>query len=52
MRDLRETIARVKEKGEEFSHPSPIFGEFTHEEWTRLQLGHCQLHLGFMHPGE
>jgi hypothetical protein len=32
------------------SNPSPIFGPMTHEEWKSLNLRHCELHLGFLHP--
>lgn len=47
---LRGEIERTR-SGARFDKPSPLFGELTHEEWLKLQLGHCQLHLGFMHPG-
>jgi uncharacterized small protein (DUF1192 family) len=47
---LRAQIART-DAGEKFAHPSPLFGELTHDQWLKLQLGHCQSHLGFMHPG-
>ncbi|MEM7630045.1 MAG: DUF1569 domain-containing protein [Planctomycetota bacterium] len=50
MAHLRGQLERTR-RGERFSKPSPLFGELTHDEWLRLQLGHCQLHLGFMHPG-
>ena len=46
---LREQIARV-EGGERFTHPSGLFGELTHDEWTGIQLRHLQLHLSFLHP--
>lgn len=49
--DLRRQITRVTEKGERFTHPSPVFGPLTHEQWTTLQLGHCKLHLSFLDPG-
>lgn len=44
---LREQIARI-ERGEHFSHPSPLFGALTHEQWMKLQLGHATMHLGFL----
>lgn len=50
MHQLREQIARTT-GGERFAAHSPIFGDMTHEQWTNLQLGHCQLHLGFLQPG-
>lgn len=51
MREFRDQIARI-ERGERFTAYSPIFGEMTHEQWLNLQLGHCQLHLGFLQPGD
>lgn len=47
---IRAEVARTR-AGERFSHPSPLFGPLTHEQWLILQLGHCSLHLGFLHPG-
>ena len=38
--------------GERFTHPSPIFGELTHEEWCVLHRGHNAMHMSFQHPGE
>ncbi|MCK6478151.1 MAG: DUF1569 domain-containing protein [Phycisphaerales bacterium] len=29
---------------------NPIFGPMTHDEWKSLQLRHCELHLGYLHP--
>jgi hypothetical protein len=45
---LRSLLARI-EAGSRFTHPSPLFGPLTHEEWTIAQLGHCSLHLSFLH---
>lgn len=47
---LREQMARIA-RGERFKHPSPLFGDLTHEDWTRMQLGHASLHLGFFQLG-
>ncbi|MEM1330923.1 MAG: DUF1569 domain-containing protein [Planctomycetota bacterium] len=47
---LREQIDRTR-SGARFTHPSPLFGTFSHDEWLRVQLGHCVLHLGFAKPG-
>lgn len=44
---LREQIARIA-RGERFTHPSPLFGKLTHEQWLRMQLGHSAMHLGFI----
>ena len=49
MAALREKLARV-DGGERFTHPSALFGALTHEEWVRMQVGHCRLHLSFLHP--
>lgn len=50
MAHLRRQVART-DNGEKFDHPSPLFGKLTHEQWTNVQLGHVQLHLGFLRPG-
>lgn len=47
---LRAQIGRTV-AGERFAHESPLLGVLSHDQWLTLQLGHCQLHLGFMHPG-
>jgi hypothetical protein len=41
-------IERVR-AGERFEKPSPAFGALSHEQWTRLHLGHARLHLSFLH---
>lgn len=45
---LREQIRRVRE-GERMTHPNPLFGRLSHDEWLRLHLNHCAMHLGFLH---
>jgi hypothetical protein len=48
---MRRCLARIA-AGERMTRPNPIFGPMMHEEWVRMQCGHCQLHLGFLHyPG-
>lgn len=32
------------------THPNPVFGELTHQEWIKLNLRHAELHLSFFHP--
>lgn len=44
---LRRVLDRL-DRGEQMTHASPAFGAMTHDEWMRLQLGHAQLHLGFL----
>ena len=54
---LEEGIARVRapieriKNGAKMTHPSPLFGPMNHEQWTNLQLGHCQMHFSFIKPG-
>ncbi len=49
--ELREQIARL-DAGERFTQPSPLLGPLTHEEWVKLHLAHCMMHLGFIdYPG-
>ena len=45
---LLQAIGRL-ERGERMTHPSPIFGPLTHEQWMKLQLAHARLHLSFVH---
>lgn len=47
---MRACVDRVA-GGERFDTTSPLFGDLTHEEWLHLQLGHCSMHLSFLHPG-
>ena len=47
--ELRTQLERIK-SGEQFTAVSPLFGKLTHDQWQRMQLGHCQLHFGFIHP--
>lgn len=46
---LRRELERVRSGAERMEHPSPLLGRLTHEQWTGLQLGHCALHLSFLH---
>ncbi len=46
-REFRELLHRVK-RGDRMEHPSPYFGRMTHDEWTRLSLGHAMLHMSFL----
>jgi len=47
LRRLRRVLDRL-DAGERMAQRSPAFGAMTHDEWMRLQLGHAQLHLGFL----
>lgn len=44
---LRTVLGRL-DYGEQFNKPSPIFGKFTHQQWSTLHLGHSKLHLSFL----
>ena len=51
MARMRRCLARIA-AGERMTRPNPLLGPMTHDEWVRMQCGHCQLHLGFLHyPG-
>ncbi len=47
---LRAFLLRVQ-GGEKFKAFSPIFGQLTHEEWCKAQLGHAAMHMSFIEPG-
>lgn len=44
---LRRIIGRVH-AGERFTHPSPVFGKLTHDQWVTLQSGHAGMHMSFL----
>jgi len=48
---LREQLQRIK-NGEQFAHPSPLFGQLTQDQWMTIQLKHAALHLGFLDLGD
>jgi hypothetical protein len=48
MARMRKCLARIA-AGERMTRPNPLLGPMTHDEWVRMQCGHCQLHLGFLH---
>lgn len=45
--NLRTCIHRVQ-RGDPYVPASPLFGKLTEGEWTRLNLGHCSMHLSFI----
>ena len=45
---LRTAIDRMNREPQR--HPSPVFGQMTHEEWDQLHLRHAELHLSFFVP--
>lgn len=48
--ELRGIIDRLR-AGEQFSQPSPIFENLTHEQWCKAQLGHASMHMSFISVG-
>jgi len=46
---LRQAVERSKTERMTARHP--VFGNLTHEEWTRFHLHHAELHLSFAIPG-
>jgi hypothetical protein len=46
---LRQTVERFGKHNGPY-HPSPLFGQMTRDEWTRLNLAHCAHHLSFLIP--
>ncbi len=49
VRRLDQNIADAKTH--RMTHPSPVAGRLTHEQWTLLHCRHAELHLGMIHPG-
>lgn len=48
--ELRAALDRARTKRMTARHP--VFGNLTHDEWTRFHLRHAELHLSFVIPGE
>jgi hypothetical protein len=44
---LRKELKRVL-AGKEMTHPSPIFGPLSHDQWVTIQTKHCAMHMGFI----
>lgn len=52
---LDEGLARLERaaarlKSEAIRVPSPVFGDMSRDEWTKITLRHAELHMGFLHP--
>lgn len=43
---LRKAVCRLRSENMTARHP--VFGNLTHEEWTRFHLHHAELHLSFI----
>ncbi|MFI4862334.1 MAG: DUF1569 domain-containing protein [Phycisphaerales bacterium JB063] len=50
VRRLEQNIADAKTH--KMTHPSPVAGRLTHEQWTLLHCRHAELHLGLIHPSD
>lgn len=46
---LQNQLDRLR-AGETLACDNPVLGPITHEQGLRMQLNHCALHLGFLHP--
>lgn len=46
---IENVFTRIRD-GERMTHPSPVFGKMTHEDWTNFHCRHAELHLSFHHP--
>ncbi len=51
MEKLRTCIERVR-RGDSYVPASPLFGKLARDEWTRMHLGHCGMHLSFISINE
>ncbi len=47
MEALRTCIMRTQ-NGDAYTPASPLFGKLTRDEWIRINLGHCAMHLSFV----
>jgi len=47
---LREQVGRIR-AGERMTHPSPLLGKMTHDDWVNLHRKHASLHLSFIDLG-
>lgn len=48
---LATAIDRVR-NGEQMTHPSPLFGPLTHDQWIAVNLRHIAHHFQFIAPRE
>lgn len=46
LQGLRDETAYAKQQG--MTHPSPLFGTLSHDQWEKLHCRHAELHLGFI----
>ena len=50
MAAIRAQLDRI-DAGERMSQPSPVLGKMRHEQWIKLHLDHCRMHMGFIECG-
>ena len=43
---IRLQLNRIIED-EQMTHPSPLFGKLTHQQWAGVHMKHCRMHMGF-----
>ena len=48
LQKLRDEIAYAKEHG--MTHPSPLFGKLSDDQWKTVHCRHAELHFGFIRP--
>ncbi|MCA9290993.1 MAG: DUF1569 domain-containing protein [Phycisphaerales bacterium] len=46
---LRRLVERAR-AGEQMTHPSPILGAMSNEDWVKLHCRHAEMHFGFIQP--
>ena len=51
MEALRTCVERTR-RGDSYIPASPLFGKLTREQWIRINLGHCGMHLSFISINE
>jgi hypothetical protein len=47
---LRRATERIR-GGDRMTHPSPLFGALSHEQWVDLHCRHAEMHLSFLRAG-
>lgn len=46
--ELEQAVARMNDASGR--HPHPVFGTLSREEWDKLHMRHCEMHLSFIVP--
>ena len=45
---LHQAVGRLD--SERMTHPSPVLGSLTHDQWEQFHCRHSEMHFSFMHP--